>query len=384
MNGTFVRAPLFSRLLRLTVLGLLALVVCATLASAQYCTCDECNECNLNACNGSCCHEAPELWVFNTRCVPKCSNLDEGFMHISIKRYDPRCCRFENATLESFLAEEASMPTMIWVHGNTLKHKGAMKQCWEVYAKMRCCPGKKRLVYWSWPAQRVYKMTDGLRFKEMVLKNLRIKYVYSDYQGYYVAKLVQRMSLSQRVMIAGHSYGAIISASALHFLGGGSLRGLVLEGGAPVERPNLRGGMVGGAYDNDMLIPGYNYGQAFVAAEKIYITRNIKDSTLKNWNDVSWRCMPALGSTGVNANRLGQYRHKLCQQTMTVDVGKSHYLNPHLKSMRFVRALCCLSFPECQSCYASCPTEPEEHDLIAADDDQDAIIEDDELEFDAT
>ena len=349
MSGTLSNDHLFFRLIRLATVALLATIVCAAVASAQYCTCDECDECNLNACNGSCCHELPELWLFNTRCAPKCSNLDEGFHCIKVKRYDRCSCCWVNESIESFLAQEASMPTMIWAHGNSLKHKGAMKQCWEVYKKMRCCPGKKRLVYWSWPAQRVHKM-KGLKFKEMVLKNLRTKYVYSEYQGYYMAKLVNQMSLSQRVMVAGHSYGGIISASAMHYLGGGCLRGLTLAGGQAVERPNLRVGVVSGAFDNDAMIPGYRYGQAFVAAEKVYVTRNIKDSTLKNWHKISWRCCPAIGKTGINARRLGQYRHKLCQQTMTVDVGKSHYLNPHLKSYRFVRALCCLSFPSCQNC----------------------------------
>jgi hypothetical protein len=369
MNGTLARDPLFTRLLRLATLALLATVACAAIASAQYCTCDECDECDLNACNGHCCHEAPELWVVNTRCAPKCSNLDAGFECITFKRYDSNCCRFVNETAESFLTHDAAvpLPTMIFSHGNTLKHKGAMKQCWEVYAKMRCCPGKKRLVYWSWPAQRVYKM-KGLKFKEMVQKNLRIKYVYSDYQGYYIAKLVQQMGLTQRVMIAGHSYGGIISASALHLLGGGSVKGLSLEGGAPVERANLRGGIISGAFDFDMLDPGKHYGQAFVAAEKIYVTRNIKDSTLKNWHKVSWRCCPAVGKLGVNANRLGENRHKLCQQTMTIDVGKSHYLNPHLKSVRFVRALCCLSFPECQNCDTTADAaDPAEDEVVSND-----------------
>ena len=105
--------------------------------------------------------------------------------------------------MDSFIAQEASMPTMFYMHGNTLKHDGAMKQCWSICKKLRCCPGKKRLVFWSWPAQRVYK-TERLRVREMIQKNLRIKYVYAEYQGYYLAKLVQRMSLSQRVMLAGH------------------------------------------------------------------------------------------------------------------------------------------------------------------------------------
>src|SRR5690606_22810089 len=106
-----------------------------------------------------------------------------------------------------------------------LKHRGAMKGCWDIYAKLRCCPGKKRLVFWSWPAQRVYK-TQGFRIREMIQKNLRIKYVYAEYQGYYLASLVQRMSLSQRVMLSGHSYGAISTAVALHLMGGGTVRGM--------------------------------------------------------------------------------------------------------------------------------------------------------------
>ena len=186
--------------------------------------------------------------------------------------------------------------------------------------------------------------------REMIQKNLRIKYVYAEYQGYYLAKLVHRMSLSQRVMLAGHSYGAISSAAALHLLGGGCLRGLTLDGGAPVERPNLRGGIISGAFDSDMLYPGHRYGQAFVTAEKIYVTRNIRDKTLDSWHKVSWRGCPAIGSIGVNARKLGEYRPKLCQQTMTEDVGRSHYIKPHLKSTRFVRSLCCLSFPSCQNC----------------------------------
>ncbi len=354
MNGTFIRDGLFCRLLRLATVGLLALVLSAAIASAQYCTRDECDECNLNACSLSCCHEAPELWVIYTRHMPKCSNLDKGFECMRFKRWDPKCRRFVKESLESFLATEATMPSLFYIHGNTLNHKWAMKSCWQVYKKMRCCPGPKRLVFWSWPAQRVFK---GFPIRKMIMDNLRTKFTYAEYQGYYLAKLVQRMSLSQRVMLAGHSYGAITSSTAAHWLGGGTLRGLTLEGGEAIERPNLRLGMISGAFDNDALLPGHRYGQAFVAAEKVYVTRNIRDKTLKKWPKISYRCRRALGVTGLNANRLGQYRHKLCQQTMTVDVGRSHYLRPHLKSTRFVSALCCLSFPKCQECMAESARE---------------------------
>lgn len=290
-----------------------------------------------------CCGSLPEMWVINTRCAPRCNNLDSGFECISYQRYD-RCrgC-FVKETRESFLAGEATMPTLFYLHGNSLKHKGAMKGFWSVYEKMRCCPGQKRLVCWSWPAERVYK-TERLRVREMIRKNLRIKYVYAEYQGYYLAKLVDQMSLTQRVTLSGHSYGAISSAVALHLMGGGCVRGLTLPSGAPVERPNLRGAMISAAFDYDMLYPGHRYGQAFVAAEKIMSTYNPNDRTLRKWPKTSWRGCQALGYVGMNAGRLGQYRHKFCQICTYPENGRSHYLGPHLKNPRFMSAYCCTAF----------------------------------------
>ena len=357
MNGALMRETATWALWRLAAA---ALIVAATAvaASAQYCTPDQCDECNLRKCNGlSCCHEAPDLWLFNTRCVPKCNNLDAGFERISIKHWDPTCNRWVKETLESFLAQEASMPSLIFAHGNTLADKGAMKQCWLLYGKMRCCPGKKRLVFWSWPAQIAIKR-PLFPVKKLIMANLRIKYVYSEYQAYYMAKVVQRMSMTQRVTVGGHSYGAIIASGAAHFLGGGELRGLTLAGAEAVQRPNFRVANVSGAFDNDALIPGYRFGQAFVAAEKVLVTRNCRDSTLDNWPKVSLRGRKALGVTGVNANLLGQYRDKLCQVTLTADVGKSHYITPHLASTRFMNLLCCFAFPECAACVNGTPIAP--------------------------
>lgn len=363
MNASVPESLSAGRLLRLATVALLGAVLAATAVSAQV----QLFQGNMptpgnllvpggrplrGAGRGSqsgCCYSAPELWVLNTRHLPRCSNLDNGFQCITYQRYDS--CRgcFVKETRESFLAQEASMPTLFYVHGNTLKHKGAMKGFWDLYEALRCCPGRKRLVCWSWPAQRVYK-TKGLRVREMIRKNLRLKYVYSEYQGYYLAKLVNQMSLSQRVTLSGHSYGAITCSVALHFMGGGCLRGLTLAGGAPVERPNLRGAMISGAFDCDMLLPGHRYGQAFVAAEKILSTFNCHDKTLKKWPKTSWRGQQALGYVGMPARCLGQYRYKLCQINTYPENGRSHYLKPHLKNNRFVSAYCCIAFGGGTSC----------------------------------
>jgi hypothetical protein len=319
------------------------------LAQAQYCTPDQCDECDLNNCHLPCCNEPPELWLVNTRCVPKCSNLDAGFEQISVKRYDAACCQWVNETWDSFIAQEASMPTLIFAHGNTLQHDPAMDQCWDVYKRMRCCPGQKRLVFWSWPAQIAYTR-PLITPRKVIMKNLRTKFVYAEYQGYYMAKLVQRMSMTQRVTVGGHSYGGIIAAVAAHYLGAGELRGLTLAGAEPVERANLRVAVVSGAFDNDAMCLGCRYGQSFIAAQKVYVTRNCADSTLERWPDISYRCRKAIGVTGVDANCLGEHANKLCQHTVTGDVGTSHYIQPHLASKRFMSALCCIAFPACLDC----------------------------------
>jgi hypothetical protein len=165
-----------------------------------------------------------------------------------------------------------------------------------------------------------------------------------------MAKLVQRMSMQQRVTVGGHSYGAISAAVCAHFLGGGELRCLQLAGAQPVERANLRLAIVSGAFDNDAMCLGGRYGQSFIAAEKVYVTRNATDSTLRRWPEISFRCRKAIGVTGIDANCLGEHAHKLCQQTLTSDVGESHYIEPHLNSNRFMSALCCIAFPSCRDC----------------------------------
>jgi hypothetical protein len=349
MNAALHRDAALWTLWRLAAAAIIV-VVTALAASAQYCTPDQCDECDLKACQRlSCCHEAPDLWVFNTRCVPKCNNLDEGFTHISIKHWNPATCCWERETLENFLAQEASMPSLIFAHGNTLQDKGAMKQCWLLYGKMRCCPGKKRLVFWSWPAQIAIKRPI-LRPRKLIMANLRIKYVYSEYQAYYMAKVVQQMSMTQRVTVGGHSYGAIIASGAAHLIGGGELRGLTLAGAVAAERRNFRVANISGAFDNDAMNPGCRFGQSFVAAEKVLNTRNANDKTLDNWPKVSLRGRKAIGVTGINANILGQYSSKLCQITMSADVGRSHYIEPHMSSSRLVNLLCCFAFPECAAC----------------------------------
>lgn len=231
----------------------------------------------------------------------------------------------------------------MFVHGNSLDHEGALEAGWKMYSRMKVCPGRKLLVLWSWPAEIVYKK-PLLKPIQLARKNIKAKYVYAEYQGYYLAKLVSRMSTAEPITLGGHSYGAACSLVAAHYLGGGALNGMALAEGYAEEHPNLRASLISPALDNDHLYPGHRYHQAIVALESLHTTFSTKDATLKRWPTHSVREQQAMGYTGIRLSCLGPYAHKVCQQRLTVDVGRSHYMKEHLASMQMISAVCKTAF----------------------------------------
>ncbi len=332
---------------------LLTLSLVALLTASSYGA-----DCGKQSC-GACLNSIPELWVVNSRGAPRCCGLDEGFHLLTYERFDEERCVFVRESLESFLAAQANVATLLFSHGNTLTHEKAMESCWKIRDRLRVCQGKKMMVYWSWPAEILYTQ-PLIRPVHLLRKNIQAKYVYAEYQGYYIAKLASMMSTTQPLTLSGHSYGGVTVICALHYMGGGELNGLMIEGGAAVERHNLRAAIVSGALDNDHMYPGQRYGQSFASVETFYTTYNDRDSTLKRWPIHSFRGQEAAGYTGICAARLGPYAHKLFQQKLTEDVGKSHYIKPHLASERMVSAICNTAFPanesracDCQNCHPS-------------------------------
>lgn len=338
-------APMVPHPLRRFVL----LLVLSAVASSSYAIGPKKEE----GLEGLCQYSAPELWVVNSRCAPRCCGLEEGFERLTYERYCPEECRFIRMDRESFLAAQANIPTLLFSHGNSLKHKGALESAWIAYNAIKSCPGPKMLVLYSWPAEMLYKR-PLIRPVKLLRDNIQAKYVYAEYQGYYVAKLAEMMSRSQPLTLSGHSYGGAMVTIALHYIGGGELNGLVLPTGSPVERPNLRASIVSGAMDNDHVYPGHRYCQAFVAVEKYHTTFSTIDATLKRWPTHSFRGQEAQGYTGLCASRLGENGHKLFQQCLTNDVGKSHYMKEHFGSKRMVAAICETAFNSGVSCCSSC------------------------------
>ena len=320
-------------------LAFVLLTLTSQFATNHFLLASDC-DCEMQSCARGC---EIELWVINSRQAPRCDGLDEGFECITYQRYDSCRKRFCDESRESFLIAQRNIPTLLFAHGNTLDHQAAMKVCWRVYERLQSCGGRKMLVFWSWPAEIFY--TQGwIRVLEWWRANIKAKYAFAERQGYYIAKLASQMSLAQPLTISGHSFGGLATCCALHYLAGGSINGYTLPSGMPVERTNLRAAVISGAFDNDFLYPGYRYGQAIQAVERLYLTYNDRDSSLKRWPNLSWRNQQALGFTGICQSRLGDYANKVCQQRLTAEVGRSHYIQTHLASDQLIHSLCDMAF----------------------------------------
>ncbi|MEM7478985.1 MAG: hypothetical protein AAF483_28715, partial [Planctomycetota bacterium] len=285
----------------------------------------------------------PEFWVINTRCAPLCNDLDRGFEKLTFQRWcaDTKC--FIDETRDSYLVAQSQLPTLMYVHGNSLDHEKALVSAWKIYERVKVCPGRKLMVLWSWPAEPVYKR-PLLTPVKLVRKNIQTKYRYAERQGYYLAKMTQLMSKQHPLTLGGHSFGAVTALCATHYLGGGQLNGYTLAGGSTEQQYNLRISLISPALDNDHLYPGHRYEMALYPVEKLHTTFSTEDATLKRWPNYSFRGCEAMGYTGIRASRLGVNAHKLCQQRLTEDVGRSHYLKEHLASVQMISQLCNTAF----------------------------------------
>lgn len=289
-----------------------------------------------------------ELWVISSRGAPKCSNLDVGFEYLNYQKWDSACNVFQSSNREELLQCESEMPSLLFVHGNSLDAEESMSLCWDVHRRVKRCSGPKRLIFWSWPSEAVYKR-PLIRPVKTIRKNVNAKYTYAENQGYYISKLANMLSLSQPVTLGGHSFGGLAVVSALHYLGGGVLNGRTGQDATTLQRSNLRAAIVAAAIDNDALYPGCRYGNALMPVESFLTTFNPRDSILRRWPTLSSRGKEAVGFTGICASRLGCSSHKLIQVNMTEETGRAHDMRSHLASARMISAICRTAFPEFQS-----------------------------------
>ena len=138
--------------------------------------------------------------------------------------------RWQRSDLDSFLAYDSSVPTIIFVHGNRITPSDARQQVLDLYRRMMHYGASGppiRLVIFSWPSAQA----GGL------LRDVRIKAARTGPAGCQLAWLVDQMPAETPISLVGFSFGARIITGGLHLLGGGNLGHLALyERVHPIDR----------------------------------------------------------------------------------------------------------------------------------------------------
>lgn len=258
---------------------------------------------------------ADEIWLVSTRNLgcPDC----EASPIPQVWRYDCEAHRWNNSSLDALLAaQQPTMHTVFWIHGNRIEEGEAESQGLEVYRQLTYgVSGDRpiRFVIFSWPASPI----RGLK------EDARVKARRTNIDGYYLAALVNKIDPAVRVDIIGYSFGARIATGALHVLGGGALFGRVLP--EPVRpRAPMDAVLIAPAVNNDWLAIGRPHDRALAAVDKMISFNNTCDRALKRYGVIDPCSRPqALGYTFA-VGPLGENGRKLRQLDMCCVVGKQH------------------------------------------------------------
>jgi hypothetical protein len=274
----------------------------------------------------ACCplREDDQLWLVSDRCLG--CNVECDAERLQYWRYDCQR-RWTRASLEELLAaEDPSMPTVVFLHGNRIPSGDAFTKGWSAYRTLVRCADERpvRFIIWSWPS-------DPIRGP---IEDARVKAARTNVTGYYLAWFLDRLNPEAPLGLWAHSFGARAVTGALHLLGGGALSGRVLHERVHPERAPAQVALLAAAIDNHWLLPGRNHGQAMTQTSQLLLVNNGCDALLKRYHFLYHRrsCQEALGYTGMNAGYLGEDAAKVLQIDAACQVGKQHLFALYLQA----------------------------------------------------
>lgn len=218
-----------------------------------------------------------EIVVVNTRTLCGRCDADSLRTGLVIETYaaDESGHRaWQHSELDTFLAFDPSVPTIIFVHGNQLTAYDAKHEGLAIYRRLiRYEPGapRIRLVIFSWPSARI----GGL------LRDVRVKAVRTGPAGCQLAWLLAQMPPETPVTLVGFSYGSRIITGGLHILAGGRLGHFVLHERPSSPRAPVNVVLMSAALHANWLCPGQYHGLAMTQVNRMFLLNNCRDRAMR-------------------------------------------------------------------------------------------------------
>ncbi len=235
-------------------------------------------------------------------------------------------------------------PLIFYVHGNRTELNTAAMQgivTLKNYARHFPESVPARLVIWNWDAEKI-SVRPRVDFP--------VKAGYADFQGFYLAEIIENIPADKQILLVGHSFGARTILSALHLLSGGAMGNRTLKTLFPDESPvtevswkkvvseNAREAgkalpkidalLVASAISCDVLSEGGMFSGALNSVARLRVTRNPSDHALKYYplmKGARKRLPEAMGAVGpVLGNVDSELRSKV--QVIPLDNPTHQYL----------------------------------------------------------
>lgn len=257
-----------------------------------------------------------QIWVVSTRHLG-CQGVTEELPDYRVQYFAQG--NWHRADTEQFLLrDDPARPTVIFIHGNRYTASDAIESGWEAYhALLRCAsPGPIRFVIWSWPSDK----------QGGPIRDARSKACRTLVEGYYLGRLLTRISPDVPTGMIGYSYGSRVALGAVHLAAGGMLDGRVVPD-LPSDRTALyRIAMLAPGVEDDGLLPGARFEMALARTERLLNLYNPADPVLKRYRVVNKFEKPiAMGYSGIACEHLlGPAAGRIVECNVSGIVGRSH------------------------------------------------------------
>jgi hypothetical protein len=222
-----------------------------------------------------------EIVVVNVRGL--CGSCDPASMRAGVEIENYAICdeigqrRWQRADLESFLAYDSTVPTIIFVHGNRITPSDARQQGFDVYRRIMqygASGPPVRFVIFSWPSAQVGRL----------LRDVRVKAARTGPAGCQLAWLVDQMPAEAPISLVGFSFGARIITGGLHLLGGGSLGYLALSERAHPDRTPMNVFLISATMHAHWLGDGQYHGLAMTQVNRMFLVNNCRDPAMRYYH----------------------------------------------------------------------------------------------------
>jgi len=182
------------------------------------------------------------------------------------KRYHPSS---QNELIASL---QPGVPVCIVVHGSFVGAGSLYPETIGRYTRLLASSNDRPLHFigMHWPSFTGLVLLPALQINALGRR--------AEFNGFYLAQFMNEIPPDHPICMIGHSHGCRVIASAMHLLGGGTVRDLSIQNVFPQRRIRIVFGAA--AVDHHWLNPGERYGFALKQTERLLNIQNHKDAAL--------------------------------------------------------------------------------------------------------